>query len=80
VPYIILTAGECLDKMEDEYKKYLDNEKVIAWFGVHPNVMAMNHPKFYPMPLGILQHPDHFTQKKRVNKYFKRLRTETKKK
>lgn len=79
-PYIIVTAGECLDKMKEWYKQYLDEEKVIAWFGIHPDKAAMKHPKFHAIPIGILQKPDHYYKRGRVNNYFKRLRTETKKK
>ena len=80
VPYIIVSAGECLEKMKPSYKQYLDEEKVVAWFGVHPDEMAMNHPKFYPLPLGILQDPYHYAKRKQLDKYFKRLRAKTKKK
>lgn len=30
---------------------YLDNPKIIAWFGQNPNIIG--HPKFYPLPIGI---------------------------
>jgi hypothetical protein len=78
-PYIIVSAGECLDKMIDEYKHYLDEEKVIAWFGIHPNEMAMDHPKFHPIPIGILQDPYYYKQRKKLNGDFLRLRTTIKK-
>ncbi len=78
-PYILVSAGECLDKMEDEYKDYLDEKNLIAWFGIHPNEMAMNHPKFYPIPIGVHQKPSNYRKRGRLNNYFKRLRTETKK-
>jgi len=78
-PYIVVSAGECLDKMEDEYKQYLDEEKVIAWFGIHANQMAVDHPKFHPIPIGILQDPYFYTHRDRLNKDFKRFRTKTKK-
>ncbi len=79
-PYIIVTAGECLDKMRKSYKEYLDNEMVIAWYGIHANKLAMEHPKFRPIPLGILQRPDHYTRREMVNNFFTKLRTTTKKK
>lgn len=78
-PYIVVSAGECLDQMMDEYKEYLDEDKVIAWFGVHPNKMAMRHPKFRPLPLGVIQDPYHYDRRGRLNKYFKELRTTTEK-
>ena len=80
VPYIVVSAGECLDKMVPEYKQYLDKEQVIAWFGVHPNEMAMNHPKYHPLPLGVLQHPDHYAQRAKLDKFFRHLRTTISKK
>jgi hypothetical protein len=79
-PYIIVSGGECLDKMIDEYKEYLDQEKVICWFGIHANAMAMNHPKFRPIPLGVLQDPYFYKHRDRINKDFQSLRTMTKKK
>lgn len=79
-PYIILTAGEELDQMDESYQKFLDEEKVIAWFGVHPDETAMNHPKFHPLPLGIIQQPSHYSKREKVNIFFKKLRTESEKK
>ena len=79
VPYIVVSAGECLDKMTPKYKKHLDQKNVIAWFGVHPDPMAMNHPKFQPLPLGVLQNPDHYEERVKLNNYFKQLRTVSKK-
>jgi hypothetical protein len=78
-PYIILTAGECLDKMEKDYVTYLDEPKVIAWYGIHANDTAMKHPKFRPIPLGILQRPAHHKKKERYDNYFAKLRKSTKK-
>ncbi len=78
-PYIIVSAGECLDKMEDCYKQYLEEENVIAWFGIHANKMAMGHPKFHPIPLGVLQDPYHYEHRGRLNKYFTQLRVATQK-
>ncbi len=79
-PYIIVTAGECLDKMKEWYKKFLDKKKVIAWFGIHPDEMAMNHPKFYPIPIGVHQKPSNYRKRGKLDSYFKRLRTTTEKK
>ena len=78
-PYIILTAGEELDQMRDEYLEFLDKDNVIAWFGIHPNEKAIAHPKFHPIPLGILQQPHHYSKRERWDDYFKELRTERKK-
>jgi len=78
-PYIILTAGEELEQMRESYEEFLDEEKVIAWFGIHPNYMAIAHPKFHPIPLGILQHPSHYFKRDRLHDFFTRLRAENKK-
>ena len=52
-PYIILMHhffGESDDPLPGKYACYLDDEKLLAWFGINPDIV---HPKFHPMPLGI---------------------------
>ncbi len=79
-PYIIVTAGECLDKMRKRYIEYLDDDMIIAWYGIHANEMAIEHPKFRPIPLGVLQRPDIYEERKRYDTFFRNLRATTKKK
>lgn len=79
-PYIMVTAGECLDKMKKQYIEYLEKDMVVAWYGIHANEMAMEHPKFRPIPIGIIQNPDHYKKRKKLNSFFTKLRTSTKKK
>lgn len=78
-PYIIVTAGDSCDRMKDEYKKYLDDEKVIAWFGVHSNDMSIQHPKFHPLPLGIAQGKLLNNEQKKLHELFRELRSSAKK-
>ena len=79
-PYIVVSAGDSQDQMIDEYKGYLNEDKVIAWFGVHPNKMAMTHPKFHPLPLGIMQDHDFYDEQEELNDEFRELREEVEKK
>ena len=52
-PYIMVTHGDFLDTCKDSDIDYLDSEKIIAWFAIHPTKRA--HPKYHPIPLGVLQ-------------------------
>lgn len=71
-PYIVVTHGECLEAMKKSYWQYLNEENVIAWFGIHAYVEP--HPKFIPVPIGVLQEPAHHQKRKQMNDYFKELR------
>ena len=79
-PYIIVTAGECLDKMRKRYIEYLDDDMVVAWYGIHANQMAMEHSKFRPLPIGVLQRPEHYEKREKYHTFFSKLRSSTKKK
>jgi len=47
----ILISHNCLClKGINQYAKYLDNEKIIAWFGKN---LIINNPKAHPIPVGI---------------------------
>ena len=35
-PYIMVTHGDFLDTCKDSDIDYLDSEKIIAWFAIHP--------------------------------------------
>lgn len=70
-PYIIITHGHYKDAFKQEYTKYLEDKKIIAWFGIHTHVV---HPKFYPIPIGIFQKRSLYQGKTRINNLFKQFR------
>jgi hypothetical protein len=74
-PYIMVTHGEHLDAMQKNCAQYLDDPKLIAWFGIHPCKAAMQHPKYRPLPLGVIQQPDNYKKRSQLNDLFKKLRT-----
>nr|MBA3752071.1 hypothetical protein [Candidatus Dependentiae bacterium] len=78
VPYIMVTHGEHLEAVTKEHLLYLDDPKVIAWFAIH--ACEETHPKFYPIPLGVLQKPWIYKASSRFNKLFTELRKNTVKK
>jgi len=48
--YILVTHNSiCLEGL-GKYKKYLDDENIVAWFGKN---LVIDHPKASPIPLGI---------------------------
>ena len=63
-PYIIVTHGECRDTCKDDYLNYLDDEKIIAWFGIHP--CKSGHEKYFPLPLGVKQGARPLSRRKAV--------------
>ena len=77
-PYIMVTHGESLDKMCEKCNKYLEEEKLIAWFGIHPSKKVV-HPKYHPLPIGVLQQPANYKDRVKLNSFFARLRTVEKK-
>lgn len=76
-PYILVTMGEWRDAMDDDFLKYLDDEKVIAWFCIHGCIKT--HPKFHLLPLGIFQKREFYDNKSEINGLFKQLRDAPKK-
>lgn len=76
-PYVLVTHGEFRDTCAESDLEYLDDNKVIAWFGIHP--CKGWHMKYYPIPLGLKQAPKPFTQqkKKELNQFLKTLRETT---
>ncbi len=74
-PYIGVTHGEHLDEMKEEYLAYLDDEKIIAWFGIHP--CKATHPKFCPLPLGVIQEPNNYKKRKQLHTFFTNVRQES---
>ncbi len=71
-PYIMITAGEYRDQVKEKFLKYLDDEKIIAWFSVH--ACEKPHRKFYPIPLGIFQDQKYFKPRAQLTTYFAQLR------
>ena len=76
-PYIIVTHGEFFDGMRNNPQEFLDDSKIIAWFGIHPDSL---HPKYHPVPLGIWQHPEYCKPKKKWDDFFSFLRKNSEKK
>ena len=76
-PYIIVSHGECLEAIQKEHLAYMDEEKVIAWFGIH--AYEERHSKFTPIPIGVLQEPAHYKKRKQMDQFFTELRRTTKK-
>lgn len=74
VPYIIITHGHHLDSFQPEYKRFLEDNKIIAWFSIDPYYLSL--PKFYPLPLGVWQSKSQkiYTRKSHFNKLFSKLR------
>lgn len=71
-PYILITGGEERDRMAFLPTSYLDDPKIIAWFGIHP--CEKKHAKYYPIPLGILQEPKNYTDRTNLNNFMTSLR------
>ena len=77
-PYIMVTHGDFLDTCKDSDIDYLDSEKIIAWFAIHPTKRA--HPKYHPIPLGVLQKRTIWDERFCYNQLFKELRAKPKSK
>jgi hypothetical protein len=75
-PYMILTMGEFHESMKDKWLNDLKDDKIIAWFSIH--ACERTHPKFYPMPIGLFQPREHFTNRVTLSELFKRLREKPK--
>lgn len=66
-PYILLTSGDYAQTFKNIHYNYLNEDKVLAWFTVHPN--TSRHPKLHAIPLGIDQRrPKLFNDWKQFNK------------
>ena len=78
VPYFILTHGEYLDTFQDSYFKYANEEKVLAWFTIHPP--KKQHQKVFPIALGIVQYYDLYEKRADVHKQFLKYRSTKKEK
>jgi len=54
--YILLTHNTGLSEF-DQYLKYLDDDKIVAWFGKN---LTLEHKKAFPIPIGLAnKHWDH---------------------
>lgn len=71
-PYFILTHGDYLDMFKESHFKYADDENVLGWFTIHP--CNKQHPKVFPIPLGILQFYDHYEKRNELHKQFLKYR------
>jgi hypothetical protein len=71
VPYIIVTHGEFRDTCMEYHLTFLEDEKIIAWFSIHPP--KQSHSKFFPIPLGISQGAD--CKDPSLNNFFIKCRT-----
>ncbi|MBA2306882.1 hypothetical protein H0W26_01975 [Candidatus Dependentiae bacterium] len=76
VPYLMVTHGDFLDVSDEKHISYLDDEKIIAWFSIHPPKRW--HPKYFPIPLGVFQEKEFFAEKQKYNDFFKELRNKPK--
>ena len=61
--------------MKEEYLSYLDDEKIIAWFGIHS--CKATHPKFNQLPLGVIQEPNNYKKRKQLHAFFTKVRQES---
>ncbi len=71
-PYIMLTMGEWRESVKDEWLKYLDDDKIIAWFSIH--ACEKTHPKFHLFPIGLFQQKDIYDNREEFGELFKKLR------
>ncbi len=72
-PFILISSGEHYDRMHAKYIDLLKNDtKIIAWFGIHP--IQRSDPKFYPIPLGILQMKEYYENRIELSHLFAQLR------
>ena len=78
-PYIIVSAGDMHEMMDNAPRELLNDPLVIAWFGIHPNSFVMSHKKFHALPIGILQHREYYNKKTELNSYLASLRNSEKK-
>ena len=75
-PYIMVTAGEFYDRVQEENLEYLSDKKILAWFSIHP--CELSHPKLHHLPLGIIQNKEFYDDRINLNNYFTDLRNKKK--
>ena len=76
-PYIMITAGVFIDQVKPVHEEVLAQEKIIAWFSVHPCCEWLSE-KFIPLPLGIIQHKDRYDNRAEFSELFAKLRKTSK--
>lgn len=75
-PYVMVTGGEHLETVKPHQLKYLDDNKIIAWFAIHPP--KIGHKKFFPIPQGVKQEREHYQNNKHFSAFFNELRSKEK--
>ena len=75
-PYILVTAGEYIDRVVKKNYQFLGDDKLIAWFTVHPHPDP--HPKIHHLPLGIYQLWSNYEQREERTDLFAQLRQQPK--
>lgn len=76
VPYFILTHGEYLDKFKEKFLHYLNDDKILALFTIHPS--EIEHERVIPIPLGVVQYKHLYDKRKKVQANFMKYRTQSK--
>ena len=72
-PYIIVTSGEYRDRVQPMHKDFLNDDKIIAWFCVHPCQTSF-HKKYTAIPLGVVPRKGFYKKRKQFNDLFTKLR------
>lgn len=75
-PFIIVTHGEFRDTAQERQLGYLDDERVIAWFSIHPT--HQGHKKYFPIPLGIMQAKKNYEEKESFGLFLHAMRKKPK--
>jgi hypothetical protein len=74
-PYVLISQGDVSDRFDPDQMQYLNDNKLIAWFGIHAGEIP--HPKFFPIPLGIIEQKPLYFQRKSLHEFFGYLRNNT---
>lgn len=77
-PFIMVTHGEFRDTTQEEHLAHLNDERVIAWFSIHPP--RHGHKKYFPLPLGLMQEKKNYKNKAEFSEFLKKLRQRPKSK
>lgn len=72
-PYILVSHIDDWP-MPGGYIRFLNEKKLIAWFGI--NASVTKHEKFFPIPIGIIQW-EGYNNRENLNKFFKQLQSNT---
>ena len=76
-PYIMVTAGEFRDRVLPAQEKLLHDNKLIAWFSVHPCCVWFPDT-FHALPLGVRQDKERYDNREELNSFFAELRKKQK--